>query len=245
MKYIIKRGSPHQYEEWRRQSPNANYKQPGIPNPPKNFLYARLLEEQGFLCAYTMKGLTQPTCHIEHIKPESVLRQEDEINEIIGSDLDYENLVACFPRENMLEPYLYGARYKDDWWDDDGAQFVSPLTENCERNFTFNINGEIRGLTDAGKKTIEILRLDHPSLTEDRRRTIDEFINGPDRKSPLSTKQTQFYIENICNKSGRSGKFPDFCVAIKHALNQHADNLRKQGVKRKALQAQKNRKNDR
>jgi uncharacterized protein (TIGR02646 family) len=240
MKNILKQGSPHQYQEWRRLSPNANYKVLGIPTPPKNFLYDRLLEEQGFLCAYTMKGLTQPTCHIEHIKPESRLREEDEANGTHGSDLDYENMIACFPRENMLEPYIYGARYKDDWWEGEGAEFVSPLNENCERNFGFNINGEIRGLTPAGIKTIEVLGLDHASLTEDRQRTIDEFINGPDRQSPLSTKQTQFYIGNICMRSKKSGKFHEFCVAIQHALHEHSNNLRKQAVKRKAIQAQKN-----
>jgi uncharacterized protein (TIGR02646 family) len=128
-----------------------------------------------------MRRIEESSSHIEHIKPESVCRSER-----IGLDLDYKNLVACFPRDGMGRNQRYGAQYKADWWDDDGAEFVSPLSSNCESRFRFDLDGKIAQFSNdqAAATTIRVLGLDHRSLTEDRKRVIEEFIYG--QTGPLS-----------------------------------------------------------
>src|SRR5437773_9855241 len=131
MKYVRKAGSPYSYRTWCnhvRGTANENYS--SLQNPQKRNLHHALLREQGCLCAYTMQRIDENSSHIEHIRPESVCRAER-----IGSDLDYTNLVACFPRDGMRRRYRYGAQWKGDWWQNDGTEFVSPLIQNCETRF--------------------------------------------------------------------------------------------------------------
>ena len=132
--------------------------------------------DQGGLCAYTMRRIDSNSSHVEHIKPRSRCRQD-----LRGSDLDYTNLVACFPRHDVKGQPRYGARLKDNWWDNDGTEFVSPLQSTCEQVFRFKLNGEIEAINKRTEAitTIDVLGLDHKSLTEDRKRVIEEFIYGP------------------------------------------------------------------
>jgi uncharacterized protein (TIGR02646 family) len=231
MKRIIKAGQPAAYTQWRNRmkgQPNERYP---VPNPPREDLVNTLLSEQGFLCGYTMRRIDEETFHIEHIKPEWVCREE-----LKGSDLDYENMIACFPKktERNKTNYSYGAIYKDRWWEDNGLQFISPLNPNCETQFNCNLKGEIIHTSNNAKKTIEVLKLDHSSLTEDRKRSIETFIYGPKGDDPININKTKQAIEDIISKS-KSGEFIEFCIAIRHALQLHLNNLHKAAQKRKFI----------
>jgi uncharacterized protein (TIGR02646 family) len=224
MKYIQKRGEPTRYSRWRLSvggTAKEDYRE--LPRPEKQALLSTLVREQGFLCAYTMKGIDEASAHVEHIKPQSQCRQDDP-----GSDLNYRNMVACFPRDGMKAVYRYGAQQKGSWWDQGGASFISPLHVACEVRFRFDREGRIRaaGGNLAAVTTIGVLALDHGSLTEERKRVIVEFIFGSDRASPLSKKQTQRSITGICDRDGQ-GQFRVFCVALRHALEDHIGLLRK------------------
>jgi uncharacterized protein (TIGR02646 family) len=224
MKHIQKAGAPHDYVNWcneARGTVNEDYR--CLQNPEKESLHQALIKEQGWLCAYTMRQIDEDGSHIEHIKPESLCRSEQ-----TGSDLRYANLVACFPRDGMAAQYSYGARHKDDWWDNDGEGFVSPIDVNCETRFHFDLDGSIEAVENhpAALTTIRVLRLDHRSLSEDRMRAIHEFVYGPTGTEPLSKAQAIRAAESICNRSG-SGRFHEFCVAIRDALAQHKRQLEK------------------
>jgi hypothetical protein len=82
------------------------------------------------------------------------------------------------------------------------------------------------------EKTVNILRLDHPSLTEDRGRVITEFLFGDDGSSPLSEAEATRAIKAVCAKDSH-GRFYQFCVAIRDALLEYLQLLRKQAKKRK------------
>jgi uncharacterized protein (TIGR02646 family) len=184
MKHIQKEGCPRAYSQWCAAvagTNKADYRE--IPTTEKQALLAALIKEQGALCAYTMRRIGTNSAHIEHIKPESRCRADRP-----GSDLDYGNMVACFPRDGMRTAYRYGAQKKDNWWENDGAAFVSPLHQACERRFRFNLDGKIMAVAShsAAMTTIRILGLDHESLTEDRKRVIEEFIYGSQGNNPLS-----------------------------------------------------------
>jgi uncharacterized protein (TIGR02646 family) len=231
MKYIVKVKPPHSYTAWRKKvkgTQDEHYKH-GLRNPLKTELHDALLREQGYLCAYTMKRIYREDSHIEHIKPESICRAD-----CVGSDLDYENLVACFPREGMPRRYRYGAQERDDWWENSGKDFISPLQKNCEIRFRFDSEGNILWVTNrvAAETTVKVLRLDHPSLSEDRGMVITEFLFGGDRSSPLSEAEAHRAIKAICAKDSH-GRFYQFCVAIRDALLEYIQLLRKQTRRRK------------
>ncbi len=232
VKYIRKRRPPLCYTNWCRQvrgTADEDYRR--LRNPEKAELQLALLKEQGWLCAYTMRRVEQTSSHIEHFKPESICRADE-----VGSDLRYTNLLACFPRGDMESKYRYGARQKDDWWEEDGKQLISPLQNNCETRFRFNIDGEIDAVArfQNALTTIRVLRLDHGSLTDDRKRAIQEFIFGASGAEPLSIGQTNQAIAVICDANG-DGYFHEFCVAIRDSLSMHLGNLRKIARRKKLV----------
>lgn len=230
MKYVRKIGAPHTYTNWCREAhgtQDEDYR--CLRNPVKSELHQALLSEQGWLCAYTMRRIDDKNSHIEHIKPETLCRSER-----VGSDLDYDNLVACFPRKGMGKRCRYGAPRKDNWWEDDGTDFVSPLQSNCERRFRFDLDGKINavGKQRAALKTIEVLKLDHQTLTEDRKRVIHEFVYGENGNDPLSEAKTNRAIASICQRN-IDGRRYEFCVAIRDSLAKHLRYLKKITKKKK------------
>jgi uncharacterized protein (TIGR02646 family) len=230
MKHIQKAGAPRGYSQWCATvagTNTADYRE--LPATEKQALLAALITEQGALCAYTMRRIGADSAHVEHIKPESRCRSDQP-----ESDLDYGNMVACFPREGMRTAYCYGAQKKDNWWENDGAEFVSPLHPVCERRFRFDRNGKIAAVTNhpAALATIRALALDHESLTEDRKHVIEEFIYGPQGNEPLSPARTQRALQAICERD-RQGRFYEFCIAIRDALEAHMRALHRLAQRRR------------
>lgn len=232
MKYIKKQGAPAKYLTWCKKTAGTNEEDyRNLRNPEKDCLKKVLLKEQGFLCAYTQRRISLPSSHIEHIKPESLCRKEK-----VGSDLDYNNMVACYPRDGMKNPYRYGAPLKDDWWENEGKEFVSPLNKTCEKRFLYTKDGNILPVDNhaSATKTIEILNLNHPSLVEDRKNVIKEFIYGQTGDFPLSPKKTLKAIDEIYNLSNE-GQLKAYCVAIHHGLEEHKRILEKIAKKKKYI----------
>ena len=232
MKHIQKAGAPRGYSQWCATvagTNKADYRE--LPATEKQALLAALITEQGALCAYTMRRIGADSAHVEHIKPESRCRADQP-----ESDLDYDNMVACFPREGKKRAYRYGAHKKDSWWENDGAEFVSPLHRVCERRFRFDLNGKIAAVANhpAALATIRVLALDHESLTEDRQRVIEEFIYGPQGDDPLSPANAQRALQTICARN-RQGLFYEFCIAIRDALEAHVRALRRLAQRRRAV----------
>jgi len=212
MKYIQKNGCPYEYTRWCTEVAGTSKEDFNeIPSREKQILLDALIAEQGSICGYTMKRIDTDTAHIEHIKPQSLCRRER-----LGSDLNYGNLIACYPRVGMNARYRYGAQKKDDWWENGGKMFISPLNSGCESRFRFDSKGIITALNVAGANTINVLALDHESLTEDRKSVIEEFIYGSD----LSKAEAARAISNICEQNGE-GQYYVFCIAIRDALKQY------------------------
>ena len=188
-----------------------------------------------------MRRILPLSSHVEHIKPESLLRKEDKKNGTIGSDLDYKNMVACFPRDENSAHIVYGAKKKDKWWENEGIDFISPLNPKCENCFKFDIEGKISvvGNNPAAETTIRVLCLDHLSLTDDRRRVVIEYIYGPDKNSPLSLKKTEDAIVNIVKLQGGK-QYHEFCLVVRDVLIEYKKYLQNISKKKKFAQAQKN-----
>lgn len=233
MKYLQKGGVPHEYRKWCREvrgTDKEDYRE--MPSAMKAVILAALVRDQGEICAYTMKRIGPSSSHIEHIKPESLCRTDQK-----GSDLAFGNMLSCFPREGMRRAYRYGAQEKGNWWN--STLFVSPLLPVCEQRFHFNLDGEISAVdaNAAAIKTIEVLGLDNSTLTEDRRRAMREFLYGKSGSAPLSRTKASLLKKTVCRKSG--GRFVEFCVAFRDALEEHIRYMekiarRRRFVKRKA-----------
>ena len=231
MRHIVKGPQPAKFQTWCaavRGTPDEDYAR--LPAAEKADLLAALVYDQADLCAYTMRRVSVNLSHVEHIKPQAICRLEGN-----GHDLDYSNLVACYPRDGMSDRYRYGAQAKGDWWSDDPNDFVSPLDSRCEQRFQFAIDGSITARNDhaGAKKTISVLKLDHRSLTEDRKRVIAEFLYGEDLASPLGLQKSRQASRAICARLPGSS-LVEFCVAIRDALNLHAAQLEKQNKRRAA-----------
>lgn len=230
MKYIQKTGCPHSYSEWCAQvagTDKSDWRE--VSSDHKELILTAMIADQGGLCAYTMRRIDNNSSHVEHIKPQSRCRQD-----LPGSDLDYANLVACYPRHDVKGQSHDGARRKGNWWDNDGDDFVSPLQPACEKVFRFKLDGEIEALDNRNeaKTTITVLGLDHRSLTEDRKRAIDEFLYGRTGTDPISPGAARRARDTICDRNG-NGSFNVFCVAIRSALEEHMASITKLRQRRK------------
>ena len=97
------------------------------------------------------------------------------------------------------------------------------------------LNGKIAAVTNhpAALATIRVLVLDHESLTEDCKRVIKEFIYGPQGDEPLSPAHIQRALQAICERD-RQGRFYEFCIAIRDALEAHVRALRRLMQRRRA-----------
>ena len=233
MKHVKKRGCPHSYSRWCKAVQGSDKEEfAEIPFAEKRILLDALLKEQGAICAYTMKRISVKNAHVEHIKPQSAF--PDPKN---GAALRFDNLVACFPREGMKANYRYGAQQKADWWEEDGRAFVSPLDPSCEKRFLYLNDGDVTHIGAAAQNTIIVLGLAHPSLCEDRRRVLNEFIFGPSGQEPLPAAKAKQAIGAICQPN-TNGHFFEFCLAIRDALIAHLKLLDKLAKKRKAIRRQ-------
>lgn len=222
MKRIIKGQEPASFIQFKQANEKA-----GVKLRYDTHLGARqrvpikqaLLKEQGFICAYTLKRISEDSCHIEHLKPEEVCRKHLEEGKDTVSDLDYINMVACFPKDapkGMPKEKYFGAIKKDDNWENDGNDYILPLQPNCEDHFQYSISGEVRGVSASGANTVTLLALDHEILTEERKRAIESFIGvfKPIRK--VKTIQAISEIDVLEN-----GRYVEFCIPLKHALKEH------------------------
>jgi len=218
MKRIFKGHEPKDFIDYKVENKQGgvNIDYNSLGEKQRTQIKEALLIEQGNICAYTLKRIELKSCHIEHIKPEELCRQLQKKGVETISDLDYSNMVACFPKEfsGSSRKKFYGAYKKDDWWENDGSSFISPLRVDCESHFKYNKDGSVVHLTEMGKKTIEILNLNHNILKDDRQSAIFSFIYKDNK--PLNQSQTNQAIENICNKN--KDNFTEFCIAIKDAL---------------------------
>ena len=229
MKRVMKGQQPTLYIAWCssvRGTQDEDYR--CLPAAEKEALLSALVAEQGSLCAYTMRRISPDRSHVEHVKPQSRCRADQQ-----GTDLTYTNIIACFPREGMKSECRYGAQAKDDWWSDDPNEFVSPLDQHCEDRFLYSMDGQVtpKRAHSGAENTIDVLKLNHPSLVEDRKRVIEEFVYGANGSSPLRKQQAEAAKQTICTRTGQ-GPLAEFCIAIRDGLDEHVKQLDKQARKK-------------
>ena len=236
MKKVIKGDSPDELKNW--FAVNADCPQNlfyGGGHFPKKSVLKGLLEEQGNLCAYTQLKIDEKSSHNEHVKPQKKCKEEDKDRELRGEqlkreDVDWNNLVACFPHSNGGHPG-YGAVKKGNWWDEN--LLVTPLSVDCEIRFTYKADGTITASSEedaAAIKTIEKLKLDHTLLNELRFEAI--MGAGLHKRSDnpiMSVEEVEKLLIKLGDRS--SDKYPEFCVVLTQIAQEHIRFLEKRLAK--------------
>ncbi|MBB6578928.1 uncharacterized protein (TIGR02646 family) [Comamonas odontotermitis] len=213
MRRIAKTHPPQELTEWRDENREVNHAYRDLLGTKAyHDLKSKLLQEQGWLCAYTGRSIDSGSSHVEHIKPQCECTEWE--------DVEYRNVVACFPTDGGDKSHGYGAPVKASWWDE--QRFVSPLSDDCERRFHFVWSGHVHPSPDGHEgatETIKVLGLDEESLRQLRKARIDGFFGfgSRTRTRPLSIKEARAVLANIeCRDNNE--RLQEFCFVLKQLL---------------------------
>ncbi|MBD8122062.1 TIGR02646 family protein [Pseudomonas lutea] len=218
MRRITKTHQPNEVRQWREANRETNHSYRDLLGTAAHrALKSKLLEEQGWLCAYTGRLIDNGSSHVEHIKPQCEC--------VDWEDVEYRNVVACFPVDGGDVSYGYGAPVKASWWDE--PRFVSPLSTDCERRFRFSWSGHVYpnpGDHEAAAETITALQLDADSLRKLRKARIDGFFGfgSKTRSRPLSIADAKRALANIEYRD-TSGKLQEFCFVLRQLLPKYIE----------------------
>jgi len=204
MKYIVKSKEPqvlsdfkNEYKKKHRR--NAVYND--ISTDIKNDLKSVLSEEQHFICCYCMKRIKPHNSHIEHIKPQT---------HYLNETLDYNNLlVSCNGMDDNKENC---GHKKDNWYN--ANDLLSPLNSDCEKIFSYNVNGRIDASQKNGKVTITKLNLNSLLLVRARKTMI--WLSGLFDSDFLQKKQE---LINYYTTPNSNNELPPFCMAVIYCIS--------------------------
>lgn len=198
----------------------------------------RLEREQGWLCAYTGLALddrlqdrqprnqTPPRrdywfkSHVEHLKPQSQCEAELKAQGKVpgqdrGEDMDYHNMVAALEVAGTRGEW-FGAVHRGN-----NPIFALPTQPDCESRFQYNQNGRMDGLDIPAMTTVETLLLNHKTLIDARKGTIEGFLPEDIRDDP---KLLETLIQKL--DSPEDGHLEEFCFVIKAIAIQELQRLR-------------------
>lgn len=213
MRRIAKTHPPHKLTEWRDENSEGNHGYRDLLGTEAyHDLKSQLLQEQGGLCAYTGRSINNGSSHVEHIKPQCECADWE--------DVEYRNVVACFPADGGDSSHGYGAPVKASWWDE--QQFITPLSDECERRFSFVWSGHVHPSPDdheGATATIKALGLDVDTLRQLRKARVDGFFGfgSRTRARPLSIRDAKTVLANIESRDA-NGRLQEFCFVLKQLL---------------------------
>ncbi len=203
MKYIEKEDEPSAFTDWKSLA-NEDW-QPtytDLPGDIKAPVKRALANEQGSICCYCERRLTDVDSHIEHFRPQS---------DPAVDPLDFNNMLcSCQNRLKKGEPRHCG-NLKEDWFDKD--LLISPLNPGCETFFAYSADGEIRPanqIDEAAKTTIMKLGLNIDKLIDLRKNAIAPFLDDS-----LSDADCISFIEGYLKRNS-DGLFPEFFTTFRH-----------------------------
>lgn len=214
MKHIQKRATePPELTTWKSQclgeGQTATWED--LPSNAIEALKRALFADQGHICCYCGRRLIDNDSHIEHLVPR---------NPRTGDPLltfSWENLLASCQGNLMRGDPIHCGRKKDSWYD--SGLMVSPLRDDCEERFRYELDGRIRALNDADMaagETIRRLDLDGARLRGLRKGAIEGLFEllDHDLKPEEIDKLAQTY-----RTRDPEGRYEPFCFALIAALN--------------------------
>lgn len=218
MKRIKKTHPPKELLEWLKDNEGLDCSYRALQGKPAyEALKRHLLKEQGYICAYTGIEISEENSHIEHLKPQTVCKQEKVLDKKYLDDVEYHNMVACFPKNGGDDSLGYGAPVKRSWWNE--SEFVSPCQADCERRFIYGWKGEIKHLhgDKAAETTINVLGLGTKRLKDKRYKRILGFFGFSRKAKDLSQRDAKKLLA-IIGKPNSTGHLTEFCFVFEQLL---------------------------
>lgn len=157
MQRIIKDEEPDFWKTYRRRNPKCTYNDLDKNDNGKAVrrkIRGHMIKQQNYICAYCCKRINEDSAANEHIRPKGDPKY-------MSLSMDYNNLVAS------CKTFKTCTMKKDNEYSEE--LFISPLDEDCESHFEYFPDGSIRGITEKGKYTIELLGLNEYSLKDARK----------------------------------------------------------------------------
>ena len=208
MKHIVKCQDTPEFDEWKALD-DYEWKKTydDLVNPEKKEVKVSLMKEQGYICCYCERQLTDDDSHIEHFNPQS--------NNAVDT-LDYTNMLcSCQDQLKRGEPRHCGIS-KDNWFDKD--LLISPLNSNCEGRFAYTADGKIQPADEfdaAATKTIEKLKLDIGIMNERRKKAIEPFLD-----KELDEQEVSRFVKGYLKKNSDE-MFGEFWTTINYIFVQN------------------------
>jgi uncharacterized protein (TIGR02646 family) len=209
MKHVEKHQEPEAFTRWKALA-NDDW-QPTYNNlsgDPKVSVKRSLMREQGYLCCYCERRLTEDDSHIEHFQPQS---------DPAVDPLDYDNLLCSCQNQIKKGKPRHCGNLKGDWYDPE--LLVSPLDPTCESRFRFEGNGLIKSASKhdrAAHETITRLGLDMPKLNDLRASAIEPFL-----EDSLTQDELRSFVSGYL-RTGNDGRFGEFWTTIKYLFGDYA-----------------------
>lgn len=200
MRKIVKGQEPESLTDWKHKHPRKKYED--LSHIERQDIRQACAAEQYYLCAYCCKEISgnNKDTNNEHIES-----QDDAPNRT----LDFSNIVAsCITKKQCNASH--GSKHLP----------LTPLMDECETELEFRLTGQVIGLTDRAKTTINVLNLNNEKLVEIRKQIIDDMllINGID--NPIDVEDDDLLLsvaEDICS-IGNNGKMEAFSPVIANAI---------------------------
>lgn len=224
MRTIHKNGNePNELEQRRLSEAPFGWAELNDDPDLKEEIKRALVEEQGGLCAYTGIEIDLDSCHIEHLRPRTCWDDD--------SDVEYTNMVACFPRNPGDRGENFGATAKDrrsNWpcTEEEWNRFVTPLENRCEHCFLYETDGSIsaEGENPSAEETIQQLRLHDSELEDRRKRAIEGFIetfSQMDRDALITAIRKKVQQLERRYQQTEPGRLRAFIFVITRAVRHH------------------------
>lgn len=217
MKYIVKKHPPKTLQDYVNETPNPSYE--GCPC--KGGWKKSLLEEQGYICAYTMQRITEANMKIEHFLPRK---------EYPKLALDYNNTLAVC---NGNEGAPFEQQYADTRKGNRLLTQIDPRQKDCERKIKYRRNGEIR-IDDSSlanelidnNSNRSILNLNHDELVDGRYAAFQGVIKTIGRPERAWRRiDVEDMMEKYSDRDNE-GKFEKYCMFVVYRLNHRLKKMR-------------------
>lgn len=239
MRCIINNESPQALLAWKAQRNNAKPRQvsdfrqlgrieiEGDSVDVKQAIKEQRLIDQGGLCAYTMMRIRLDTSHVEHLKPQTLSRENDRVGHFIEETVDYGNMALCYPKKEGSGGVGYGAPYRGE-----ANLVLTPRDARCERLIQYHRDGSVDSEdTRVDEMLSKVLNLNHATLVDRRKESYNRAGVGLRPSNLLSEKEASRLAESVLKMNAKNELAP-FCAGISHAAKQHVEILQKRRRKK-------------
>jgi uncharacterized protein (TIGR02646 family) len=208
MKHIIKSIEPQELTDFKAlASPDWIPTYGGLTTVAKNAIKEALMKEQGYICCYCERELTENDSHIEHFKPQ---------HDVTVDPLDFSNMLCSCQKNLKKGDPRHCGNLKNKWFH--ATSLVSPFNSACENKFGFKGDGTIYPIENAldAETTIEKLGLNIEKLNALRKSVIEPFLDDI-----LTDAEFISFVSGYL-QADATGKYGQFQTTIKYLFTRAA-----------------------